>query len=148
MPLCLVWPHQQHKRSSFVFWMHRWQAAAAPAAAFFEGYSCKYFLGHMFESCWIFAGILLLGLWKFTSVNSSTIGKGKTQKSEELQGFRDFSLLRLRSGRQPLRISVPCALMGTLFSRVRIGTTLTVAVLGTGGGFRTGGLPRQCHEAD
>ena len=45
----------------FVFWVHSGQAAAASAAAFFEGYTCKYFLGHMFESCWIFAGILLLG---------------------------------------------------------------------------------------
>ena len=78
----------------FGFWVHSWQAAAAPAAAFFEGYPCKYFLGHMFESCWIFAGILLLGLWKFTEVNSSTIGMGKTQKSEELKGLRDFSILQ------------------------------------------------------
>ena len=63
----------------FLFWVHRWLAAAAPAAAFFEGYSCKYFLGHMFESCWIFAGILLLGLWKFTEENSSTIGMKKAK---------------------------------------------------------------------
>ena len=72
-----------------------WQAAAAPAAAFFEWYSCKFFLGHMFESCWLFAGMLLLGLWKFTGLNSSTIGMGEdTKKAEELKGFRDFSILQ------------------------------------------------------
>ena len=70
-----------------------WQAAVAPAAAFFEWDSCKLFLEHMFESCWIFAGMLLLGLWKtFAGLNSSTIGMGKTQKSEELKGFHDFSV--------------------------------------------------------
>ena len=31
------------------------------------------------------------GLWKFTGLNSSTIGTEKTQKSEELKGFHDFS---------------------------------------------------------
>ena len=48
----------------------------------------------MFESCWIFAGMLLLGLWKFTGLNSSTIGMGKTQKSEELKGFHVFCILQ------------------------------------------------------
>ena len=69
-----------------------WQAAVAPAAAFLEWDSCTFFLEHMFESCWIFAGMLLLGLWKFTGLNSSTIGMGKTQKSEALKGFHDFSV--------------------------------------------------------
>ena len=36
----------------------------------------------------------MLGLWKFTEVNSSTLGMGKTQKSEELKDFRDFSVLQ------------------------------------------------------
>ena len=49
-----------------------WQAAVAPAAAFFEWDSCIFLLEHMFESCWIFAGMFLLGLWKFTGLNSST----------------------------------------------------------------------------
>ena len=46
----------------------------------------------MFESCWFFAGMLLLGLWEIIGLNSSTIGMGKTQKSEELKGFHDFSV--------------------------------------------------------
>ena len=63
----------------------RWQAAVASAAAFF-------LLVHMFESCWIFAGMLLFGLWEITGLYSSTIGMGKTQKSEELKDFHDFSV--------------------------------------------------------
>ena len=62
-----------------------WQAAAAPAAAFFEGYTSTYFLVHMFESCWIFAGILLLG-------ELIDCRHGEDTKKGELKGFRDFSI--------------------------------------------------------
>ena len=71
-----------------------WQAAAASAAALLVGSSCKHFLGHTFDSCWIFSGIILLVLWELTEVNSSMIGTGKTRKCEELKGFRDFSILQ------------------------------------------------------
>ena len=55
----------------FVSWVLSLQGAAAPAAALFEGSSCKHFLEHMFESCWIFSGIVLLVLWRCHEVNSS-----------------------------------------------------------------------------
>ena len=64
--------------------VYGWQAAVAAAAAFF-------LLVHMFEYCWIFAGMPLFGLWEITGLLSSIIGMGKTQKSEDLKDFHDFS---------------------------------------------------------
>ena len=74
----------------YVSWVLSLQAAAASA----EGNACKHFLGHTFDSCWIFSGIILLVLWKCSEVNSSMIATVKTQKCEELTDFRDFSILQ------------------------------------------------------
>ena len=52
----------------YVSWVPSVQAATPSEAALFEESSCKHFLEHTFDCCWIFSGIVLLGLWKVSQL--------------------------------------------------------------------------------